>query len=450
MVDIKGLAEKTVRQAMKLGATHCDVMVADAKYVSAEIEKGSIKAASMLFDPGVAVRVFMQGSQGFSSCTGHDAKAVCRAVELAVSHAKAGTRDPDFRDLPYKSPGGRASGLFEKRLASTSVDEIVSMAIALADKAGDDKRIVGVNASVNVGTGTYALANSNGISLSQRLSSFELGAEAVARSGDKMFSGMDGLWSRRLDRAALGRVGESAKEHALLGLRQVKIPTGDRPVVMDPLAFGFILSSAIGGGVNAESIQRKRSYLTGKLNQVIGSDGLTVIDDPTIEWGPGSYAFDGEGTPARKTLIVDGGLLRSYLYDSYTAGKDCVESTGNSSRGSSLWSFRHVPSISSSNLVVTPGDSTLKEMVRETSKGVYLRVTFDSPNLATGEFSGLMMESFRIDKGELGPSIRQSTIGIGVVDMLSRIDMIGKDPRESFGVRTPAVRVSKARIAGSG
>ena len=76
-------------------------------------------------------------------------------------------------------------------------------------------------------------------------------------------------------------------------------------------------------------------------------------------------------------------------------------------------------------------------------------MTFDYPNLATGEFSGLMMESYRIDNGEIGPSIRQSTMGVGLLDMFSRIDMIGKEASDSFGVKTPPVRISRARIAGS-
>lgn len=449
MVDISGLADKIVAHVMKLGATDCDVMAADARYMSAEIEKGSIKTASTLIDPGVAVRAFVNGSAGFSSRTGLGMPAAKKAAELAVSQAKAGTPDAQFKGLPGKSKPRSAHGLFEKRLSSIDVEEIVSMAIGIAEEAGDDKRIVGVNASVNVGVGSYALANGEGFSGLQRLSSFEVGAEAVARSGTKMFSGMDGWWSRRLERAVIGRVGVSAREHALLGLKQARIPTGDYPVVLDPLAAGFILSAAIGGGVDAEGVQRKRSYLSEKLGLQVGSEEFTVFDDATLEWGPGSYSFDGEGVPASRKAIIEKGMLRSYLYDSYTAGKDGVKSTGNASRGSSMWSFRRTPTISSSNLVVKHGRSTFDEMISETKKGVYLRITFDTPNLATGEFSGLMMESFRIDKGELGPCIQQSTIGIGLIDMFSRIDMIGKDVREAFGVRTPALRISHARIAGS-
>jgi predicted Zn-dependent protease len=114
-----------------------------------------------------------------------------------------------------------------------------------------------------------------------------------------------------------------------------------------------------------------------------------------------------------------------------------------------MWSFRAPPAISSSNLVVKKGDSRLSEMIEETKKGVYLRITYDYPNLATGEFSALMMESYEISGGELGPALKQSTMGITLFDLMGRLDMVGRDSRDVFGVRTPSVRISKARIAGS-
>lgn len=435
--------------ALGMGAEHCDVLVAETRYTSVEIEKGSLKIANSLTDPGVAVRAFVRGAAGFCSCTGLRVSAARRAAALAVSQAKAGTSDIHFRGLPGRAKVGPQRCLFEPRLSGLEVEDVVQIALEVAEAAGSHDLIVGVNASVGVGIGAYALANSEGFSGFQRLSSFELMAEAVARSDHRMFSGIDGWWSRRLEREAARRVGESAREHALLGLRQTKVSTGDYPVVLDPLAAGFILSGAIGGGASAESVQRGRSYLSGKLGQVIGSEAFTVWDDATLAWAPGSYLFDGEGTPARRTELVSKGVLKSYLHDSYTAGKDGVRSTGNASRGSSLWSFRRSPTISSSNLVVRKGDSSVEEMLEETEGGIYLRVTFDTPNLATGEFSGLMMESFEIRDGELGRCIQQSTIGIGLFDMFHRIDLVGRDAREAFGVRTPHLRISRARVAGS-
>lgn len=450
MTDIQDLAERTVKKVIKMGASHCDVLAVDSRYVLAEIEKSSMKQASVVTDSGIGIRAFKRGASGFSYTTGYDPKTIDRIAELAVSQAAAGTSDPDFRDLPGDDRPAKVDGLFEARIAKMQPDAVVDMAIGLSNSASSDKRIVSVNAGVSAGLCTIALANSRGFSRTQKLTSFEVSAESVARSGSRMFSGIDGFWGRRLDRGSIASSGKSAMDHALQGLRTKKIGTGDYPVVLDSLSAGFIFLTAIGGGVNAESIQRKRSYLAGQLGKTIGSDKLTVYDDPTLEWASGSYRFDGEGTPGKRRAIIDQGVLKSYLHDSYTAGKDGVRSTGNSSRGGANWSYRRPPSIHSSNIVVSKGDSSLDELIEETRKGVYLRITYDYPNLATGEFSGLMMESFLIDKGEIGPSIQQSTIGIGLIEMFTRVDMVGKRQRDAFGARVPPMRISKAKIGGSG
>jgi PmbA protein len=450
MTDLSDLAENAVKKALRLGASHCDVIVMDSRYVIAEIEKSSMKQASIITDSGIGIRAFLKGSPGYAYTTGHAPKAVDRAVRLAVSQAGAGTPDPEFKDLPRNEKPPKVSGLFEAKIAKIEPDAVVDMAIALSNAASSDKRIVAVNAGVGVGSGTVALANSNGFSRIQKLTSFEASAESVARSGSKMFSCVDGVWSRKLEESSLSSAGKNAMEHAIQGLRSKKLATGDYPVVLDSLAAGFIMLSAIGGGINAESVQKKRSYLSGRLGQIIGNDRLTIHDDPTVPWALGSYAFDGEGAPGMRKTIVDRGVLKSYLYDSYTAGKDGIKTTGNASRGGANWSYRHPPAISPSNIMVSKGKDTFEEMIEETRKGVYLRITYDYPNLTTGEFSGMMMESFVIDKGEIGPSIQQSTIGIGMVDLFSRIDMLGRKQRDAFGVRVPPMRISNARIGGSG
>ncbi len=148
MVDMIDLAEKVVRHVMKLGPSDCDVLVADSMHVSAEIEKSSMKQANTMTDPGVAVRAFKNGSSGFSYCTGHDWPSIKRIADLAVSLARAGTPDPDFHGLPEKSKPAKVPGLYDPKVAELEPDEIVAMAISLADWAADDKRITSANASV--------------------------------------------------------------------------------------------------------------------------------------------------------------------------------------------------------------------------------------------------------------------------------------------------------------
>lgn len=447
--ELAGLAEMAVALAVRAGAEKCDAVAAETRAISADQEKGSVRQASIVTDQGVGIRTFIKGSPGFAYCTGFDEKAMASAAEMSVSLSRAGTPDPEFRDLPHAAKPRAVAGLYEKRLLDVGPDEVVKTVIEMADIAADDKRISSTNGSAGVAVCHVALSNNNGFTGSQKLTSTDFVVEAVARDGDIMFSGYDGLSSRRQEPGALERVSLKAREQAIKGLRQAKLETGDYPVVLDPLALGFILATAIGSGANAETVQRGRSYLAGKIGQPVAAREVVMTDDPTVEWATGSTSFDGEGTTAAPLVLVDNGVLTSYLHDSYTSGRESRPSTGNSSRGSGAWSYRGPPTISTSNLVLGPGDSSFEEMVAETKVGVYLRGTWDYPNLATGEFSGLMMESYLIRDGELGSALRQSTIGIGMVDMLSRIDMLGKSRSVYFGVTSPHVRVSSARIGGS-
>src|SRR4030042_543612 len=264
-MDLEALAESVVKQAVRLGAANCDVIVTDAQAITAEIEKSAMKQASAVSDPGVGIRVFIKGCAGFSYCTGHESQAVKKAVSLAVSQSKSGTPDVDFKGLPEKVKPAKVAGLYEPKLAQLRHDDVVSMAIALSDRAGADRRITSVNAGVSVALGDIALANSNGFGGSQKLSAFEAFAESVPRSNDALFSGVDGGWSRRYDGRRLERIAATAKEHAVLGRRKTTVKTGDYPVILDPMAAGVIPATAIGGGANGESVQRKRSYLAGRL-----------------------------------------------------------------------------------------------------------------------------------------------------------------------------------------
>ena len=183
MVDLVGLAESAVRLTVKFGATDCDVLVSDSKFTSAEIEKGSMKQSNQIRDPGVGIRAYRNGCTGFSFCTGFERQIIRKSAALAVAQASAGTPDPDFKGLPMKQRPPKVAGLFDRKTAELEPDDIVEMAITLSDHASGDQRITSVNAGVTVGSGTIALANSNGFSSSQRMSGFEASAEAVARDG---------------------------------------------------------------------------------------------------------------------------------------------------------------------------------------------------------------------------------------------------------------------------
>jgi PmbA protein len=210
-------------------------------------------------------------------------------------------------------------------------------------------------------------------------------------------------------------------------------------------------------GVNAENIQYKRSFLCGKINEKIGSDLFTVIDDGTYPNGVRSFRFDAEGTPSQKTTIIEKGVLKSYLYDCYTAGKEGRKSTGNAFRvfsGYMFPNYRGSLSIGVRNLTIKPGKGTVKDLISEVKNGILLRVTWDRPNIATGEFSGLISDGYKIEDGEVKHATRQTNIGINMIDFFKRITAVAADSREfhlpsqPYCVVAPSIMIEKATISG--
>ena len=159
----------------------------------------------------------------------------------------------------------------------------------------------------------------------------------------------------------------------------------------------------------------------------------------------GASIFDGEGVPKQKTPIISGGLLKNYLYDSYTAGKAGCQSTGNASRTS----YRSIPHIGTSNLQVFGRAGDLDSFVSETDKGILVFYTADQPTLATGDFSGLIYIGFKIENGAIIHPLKKAMLGINMLDFFKQIYAIGTDVREVSQVVTPSLCVSNVKIAGA-
>src|SRR5207302_8231025 len=159
------------------------------------------------------------------------------------------------------------------------------------------------------------------------------------------------------------QVGKVAAERTLRRLGARKIKTAHVPVVLDPLVANSILEH-IFEGVNGDSVYRGASFLAGKLGQKIAGDNVTVIDDGTMTGGFGTSPFDGEGVPTRRTVVIENGVLNSYLLNSYTARKLGLQTTANASRG-----LAGTPGIGPGNFFVQPGTKTPKEIIAGIKEG---------------------------------------------------------------------------------
>lgn len=235
-------------------------------------------------------------------------------------------------------------------------------------------------------------------------------------------------------------------------------PAGTMPVVMGNEFGGVLFHEACGHGLEADFVSKGSTVYTGKLGEKVASDILTAIDDgsaPT-EWGSG--AVDDEGTPTHRTVLIDHGVLRSYLHDRRSAGKQGLAVTGNGRRQS----YQHLPIPRMTNTFIAPGSATADEILAATTRGLYARkLGGGQVDPITGDFVFAVTEGYLIEDGRLGPMVRGATLVGNGPRTLHKVDMIGTDLGLAPGtcgkdgqsvpvsVGQPTLRISELTVGGT-
>lgn len=447
------LGQKLIKEALRYDMDQAEVFISSSRSLIAEIEKNSLKTSKEIIDYGCGLRLVKNGCIGFGFVTNLNQSELLSMVHRLSHLAKSGTPDPDFKSFPSSSSYPTVRGRYDPDLAGLDVTEAVKQVLEVNKSASEySEKIYSINVSFHASETRKFLLNSQGVEafdLDKGATIASISAEVNAKDGSEMSSGFDFQHSRHLKVLDPRIVGKNAAELAVRTLNARRIETGEFPVIFHPFALNSILRTGLGAAINAESIQYHRSYLTEKLDKPIGCKLLNVVDNGLLMNNGmaaiGTSAYDGEGTPKGKTQILEQGILKNYLHSSYTAGKAEVSSTGNSYRTH----YGYPPFINISNLLVIPQSSkTLDELVAECDNGILMYWTGDTPNLTTGDFSGLIMAGFKISKGSMDFPIKQAMIGFNMFDFLNSIEEIGGDTRDLGLFHTPSLRISKAQIAG--
>jgi PmbA protein len=238
------------------------------------------------------------------------------------------------------------------------------------------------------------------------------------------------------------KVGEEAARRTLRKLGAKPIKTGEYPVIFDPDAARSILG-LLAGCLMGSSIWRKSSYLVGREGTQVGSDLLTVVDDPLIPRAPGSRAFDGEGLKSRVNTVVEKGVLRMYLCDSYSGRKLGRESTASASRGGSGG-----VGASTSNFILRGGADSPEAILKGTKQGLYVTDMMGFGfNALTGDFSR-GASGFWVENGELTYPVSEVTISLNVDELWKRVDAVGNDIDMRTSTVAPTFRVGKMIVSG--
>jgi len=433
------MCQNCVRRAVALGAEWCDVSAGAVRDISVTIEKTGIKTADAGQGEDVAIRCFVRGGMGYAAATGRDPRDVDAAVERAVALAKEATPDPDFKCLPPPEPAAEVEGLFDDAVAGMSVQQVVRIAVANLEAARAMEPEVNLSGHVGLSVGEGALASSTGVALATRGTEIDADIEALIKRGGDTGYFYDFDFGRFLADTQLEAVSRSAIEGARRFLGARRIGSGRMTLVLGPLASAGLLGGIV-GAANAESIQRGRSYLCGKVGEPIASEHLTIVDNGLIPRGARSGAHDGEGTRRRPLTIVDRGRLARLLHNSYTAGKACTESTGHGT---------HSGGIGPTNLRPALGQKSAAEILREVKEGIYLESGEIRPDPASGDVSASIDFGFYVKDGQIVHPVESAMIGGNALDLLLRLDAVSSDAREEPGILMPTVRIQDVQIAGT-
>jgi PmbA protein len=365
------------------------------------------------------------------------------------------TEEDPFTGLPETGEFGALSGdlhlYFDDVYSLEGAERIEWARRAEAAALAADPRITNSDGgSFDAGTGRMVLANSRGFVGGYRSSHASVSAAPLAKDANGQMQ-RDGWWSsaRRLaDLDSPESIGKEAARRALRRLGARRVPTQRVPIVFAPEVARSLIGSVF-EAASGDSIWRSASFLAGKLDAQIAAPNLTIVDDHTMALrsgagGFGTSPFDGEGLPSQRTVVVENGVLRSYLLNTYTARKLGLKSTHNASRG-----LAGTPGIGCGNLYLEPGTLTQDEIIRDVQAGIYVTGLMGfGTNIVTGDYSrgatGLWIED-----GQLTHAVEEVTIAGNLAEMLMHVSAIGNDLEFRGAVASPTLRIDGMTVAGS-
>ena len=441
------LAATVLKRAKDLGATEADLLVAEGDSVSVQVRMSEVDRLSKAREKVLGIRVFF-GKRSASSSTSDFSKAsldrlvsdTCSLARAVVEDETSGLPGPDqmvvdIPDMDMKD---------DRQLA---VDEEIDLAKRTEQSAfSADPRITNSEgAECSAGYGSILLANSHGFVGSYASSSYSLSMSPIALDSQNGGMQRDYWYSVKRKFHELDSpesIGQEAARRTVRRLGSRPITTQEVPVIFDPETAKSLLGH-ISSAVSGYSLYKGASFLLGQLGKSIASELVTVIDDGRLAGGLGSRPFDGEGLATRKTLVIDRGMLSSYLLDTYSGRKLGMASTGNASR-----SVGENPTVGATNLFLSPGSYSPDEILKSMKRGLYVTDLIGfGVNLVTGDYSR-GAAGFWVENGELTHPVEEVTIAGNLQQILKDIEMVGNDLEFRGRVASPTVKIRKMMVAG--
>jgi PmbA protein len=419
----------------------------ETRRTEVKVRGGLVEGLEFSESRGVGVRVVRDGRQGYAWVADPAPEEMAGAVATARENAGFGTTD-EHNGLPADVASAEPlEGLFRDSLAEATTETKVALAADLERAAiSTDPSVRKVEESQYGDALTrVAIASTQGVAGEYSRTDCWLVVATLAERDDETQTGFAFRIGRSPEELDLEACGAEAAERAARLLGATKPESARIPVVLDPQTATSFLG-VLAGALTAEAVQKGRSLFAGSEGTQVGSDAVSLIDDGRLLDGPGAAPFDDEGVPTGRTPLIEGGMLRGFLHNTYTARRGGTASTGNASRGS----YKGTPGVAPSNLYLAAGDLDVSEVLARAEGGVLIQDVsgiHSGTNPISGEFS-VGATGLRIRGGEPAEPLREMTIASTIPEMLKAVSACGNDLRFFSSVGAPTVLIGEMTVAG--
>jgi PmbA protein len=390
------------------------------------VYEGEVESLSSAESGGIGIRVVAGNRQGFAYAGSLDADVIAETLEEARDNA--GFASPD-EWVGLARPDGVAAAdldLWRDELTEYPADVKVARALELerAVRAGDSRIRAVESAEWGDAAVESAVATSTGIRASSRRTACYLSAYAVAGEGSDTQTGSGYSVGRSPADLDLDKAASDAVRRATRLLGAVKPRSAHLTVIFEPEITATLLS-VIGGTLDGESVLKGRSLFADRIGEEVSVPGLTLVDDPTDPEAYGATRFDAEGLATRRNVLIEGGVLRTFLYNTYSAARAGTASTASAVRAG----FKSAPGTGARALKVVPGTRSPQQILAEVGDGLLVQSVsgvHSGVNPISGDFS-VGAEGVLIRGGELAGPVREFTIASTIQRMLGGIVAVGDD-----------------------
>jgi PmbA protein len=446
--EILNLVENAVKFALKNDADEAEAFWYQGLTTNVGIERGQIARSSRIVDRGLGVRVIINKAIGFSYTNILENKAsIEETIFKALSSAKASKPDKYWRGLPIKKSFASVENTYDKDIVELHSEDLVKIASVMLDAAEKkDKRVFPIEGGAGASYLSTAIANSNGITSVDHGTIIECSLAAIAHEKGEVTPVCFEFNAERSYDIDPEWVGRETARLAISALKAKKVETKSTKVIFTQFALQQLLYYTLINAINADYVQRNQSAFKGKIGEMVASEIVTIYDDGLFRGGLRTWRFDGEGVPQQKTLIIEKGILRNFIYDNYTAKKEGKESTGNATRAGYL----STPNVEATNFHLIAGDRSPEELVSEVDDGllVYYLQGAHSSNPTSGEFSVVATPAWKIKNGETVHATKGAMLAGNIFQVLKNVSAIADNERKIGQLISPWILVENVKVIG--